>query len=248
MRFTHHPLAVAHLTQPFGTNWAKDDLYKKMGMLGHNGLDYRAPLGTPCYAVADGWYEPEEEGINLPRGYGINGRLWIDDGAEKLEVIYGHLQKNVAARGLVRAGDVVGLADSTGASTGHHLHFGVRRHRVLNNTGGREIVDVNNGFFGWVDPAPYLPDAVEFYVDKRYGQPRSVAREVLFKPSYLWFKRKTGRYPKDNEVLAFIYGYWPYEAVIDPAMYVIWREMTFPDYAKLLKRPPEELARGLRGY
>lgn len=249
MRFSHAPLDNTYTTQPFGTNWAPDDLYHKFGMLGHNGLDFRASNGTPVYAVADGIleYEKETENFNNPNGYGINARLWVDGVDVQYEVIYGHLKEVVAPNGLVRAGTLIAYSDTTGAATGPHLHFGVRRWNV-GPSGRTSVQDYSNGYFGWVDPAPYLPQAPEFPVDVRYSEPRSLGRELAFKPSKLWFRMKTKREMTEREETAFVYGYWPYEAIIDPAMYVVWREMTFPAYSKLLGRKPEEIAKGLRGY
>ncbi|SCF17581.1 Peptidase family M23 [Micromonospora viridifaciens] len=102
----------------------------------HPGVDLAAPLGTPIVAAADGrvtragWYG----------GYG--NYTCIDHGradGQRLSTCYGHQSKLLVSPGQrVRAGQVIGLVGSTGASTGPHLHFEVR-------LGGRAV-----------DPLPWI--------------------------------------------------------------------------------------------
>ena len=50
----------------------------------------------------------------------------------------------------VKCGDLLGLGDSTGLSTGDHLHFGLKpcnKDGVSSNEG--------NGYFGAIDPIPF---------------------------------------------------------------------------------------------
>lgn len=46
------PLDYIYITQGFGKNDVP--FYKELNMLGHNGIDYRASVGTRCKAVIDG--------------------------------------------------------------------------------------------------------------------------------------------------------------------------------------------------
>ncbi len=50
----------------------------------------------------------------------------------------------------VEMGDIIGYADSTGASTGDHLHFGMKFIK------GGETINKDNGYLGAVDPLPYF--------------------------------------------------------------------------------------------
>ncbi len=102
----------------------------------HPGVDIAVPIGTPIAAAAAGrvsqagWYG----------GYG--NYTCIDHGqvnGQRLSTCYGHQSRLLVSPGqLVRAGQVIGLSGSTGASTGPHLHFEVR-------LGGRPV-----------DPLPWL--------------------------------------------------------------------------------------------
>lgn len=89
----------------------------------HYGVDFAASTGTPVLAAADG--------VALAAGwhYGYGNYLLLyhgktDDGASVV-TLYAHLQEpSPLAVGMpVKAGDVVGLAGTTGVSTGPHLHF-----------------------------------------------------------------------------------------------------------------------------
>ena len=135
-------------SQSFGGN---PDMYKPMGLKGHNGLDLYYKKGTPIVAPIDMTVQSTTTDTD---GYGIYVRAFtdlVDD--EKLDLVFGHLDKKVVKAGdKVKQGDLIGYGDSTGFSTGHHLHFGIRV-RDKNNT----VLNYNNGYFGYIDPEPFLP-------------------------------------------------------------------------------------------
>jgi Peptidase family M23 len=124
------------ITQPFGVNPAD---YAKFGMAGHNGIDYGLPSGTPVLAATNGLaYVLYEAG-----GFGN----YIQIVGPQYKTIYAHLQKALVANGaLVSEGQVIGLSDNTGNSSGPHLHFGVKPIPQ----------DNNNGYFGAIDPQPLI--------------------------------------------------------------------------------------------
>jgi murein DD-endopeptidase MepM/ murein hydrolase activator NlpD len=102
---------------------------------GHLGIDIAAGLGAPVWAADAGVVTIAQGGWN--GGYG--NVVMIDHGNGYVTV-YGHLsQINVVACQGVSSGQLIGLAGSTGNSTGPHLHFEVR---------------LNGGF---VDPWYVLP-------------------------------------------------------------------------------------------
>jgi len=90
----------------------------------HLGLDLRAVLGTPVSNVGPGYVDFAD--WNGGYGWCVICRITLSDG--EWEVRHGHLQRfNVVAGQKVSPGDIVGFADSTGHSTGNHLHWEVRR-------------------------------------------------------------------------------------------------------------------------
>jgi murein DD-endopeptidase MepM/ murein hydrolase activator NlpD len=90
---------------------------------GHPGIDIAAGLGAPVWAAAAGTVTIAQGGWN--GGYG--NVVMIDHNNGYLTV-YGHLsQLNVVPCEGVSAGTPIGLAGSTGNSTGPHLHFEIRQ-------------------------------------------------------------------------------------------------------------------------
>lgn len=139
------PLDKIFITQEFGKN---PEVYKQFGLKGHNGIDLRtrfidSPLGHRYVtASADGKIERlENQG---KKGYGLHIRIRHSDGSMTL---YAHLQKTYVIQGqIVVRGQQIGLTGNSGFSSGPHLHF---EYRPAN-------ADVNNGYYGAVDPLPLL--------------------------------------------------------------------------------------------
>lgn len=131
------------ITQVFGVN---PEIYKKWGFPGHNGVDYGIPNGTPVNSAAAGTVSQVsfEHG-----GYGNYVKLIHKDGAKTYYTYYAHLASAAVAAGQkVKAGQVIGYSNNTGASTGPHLHFGLK------------IEGENPAYKGYVDPTPYFTAAV----------------------------------------------------------------------------------------
>ena len=84
----------------------------------HHGLDIRASLGAPIYAV--------DNGVVVYAGWNDfgYGNLVVIDHGNGWTSVYGHLsQWNVSCGASVFRGNLIGLAGSTGRSSGAHLHF-----------------------------------------------------------------------------------------------------------------------------
>jgi len=127
------------ITQNFGEN---PGLYSQWGFPGHNGVDFGIANGTPVLAAAKGVVDKVsfEDG-----GYGNYVKLRHTDGAATFYTYYAHLmQASVAAGQSVEAGAVIGHSNNTGASTGPHLHFGLRSS------------DTSGAYKGYLDPLPHL--------------------------------------------------------------------------------------------
>jgi len=87
----------------------------------HNGVDIDTDTGDLVYAVMDGTIS----GVgNLGKyAYGKWITINLNNG---LTVLYGHLAaQSVSVGQHVKMGDIIGYSDSTGYSTGSHLHFSV---------------------------------------------------------------------------------------------------------------------------
>lgn len=92
----------------------------------HTGIDIAVPLGTPVRAAQNGVVVLATTNVanGVPVGFGTY--IVISHGGG-LYTLYGHLsQLDVRVGQRVGTGDVIGLAGSTGNSTGPHLHFEVR--------------------------------------------------------------------------------------------------------------------------
>lgn len=85
----------------------------------HNGIDIKAPRGTPVVATADG----QVSYAGMRRGYGMVVEIDHGDGVAS---IYGHLDSIDIAEGVsVLQGEVVGELGSTGNASTPHVHYEV---------------------------------------------------------------------------------------------------------------------------
>ena len=117
------PVEGAWVSQPFGcTAYAREPVDRSCasGHI-HTGIDLAVPSGTPVHAALDGIAHV----VVSATGFGLHVVL---DNGDGLTTLYGHLSAVAVRDGdVVSAGDVIGLAGSSGNSSGPHLHFEVRR-------------------------------------------------------------------------------------------------------------------------
>lgn len=136
------------ITQGFGENPA---MYKPFGMKGHNGIDFGDRGDDRIFAPMSGHVKLKDSGKS---GYGLHIKMRDS----KKEVVLGHLREVFVNDGqYVNVGDKIGLMGNTGFSTAKHLHFGLRY--LIPSDGDRwswQVQDYNNGYFGYVDPSPFL--------------------------------------------------------------------------------------------
>jgi murein DD-endopeptidase MepM/ murein hydrolase activator NlpD len=93
----------------------------------HQGLDYRAPTGTPVAAMNSGQ-------VILARELFFEGNCVVIDHGQGLLTLYLHLSQFKIKEGeSVKRGQVIGLSGATGRVTGPHLHAAVRWRGVYLN-------------------------------------------------------------------------------------------------------------------
>jgi len=108
-----NPCPGAVLTSRFGMRFHPILHVRKM----HTGVDLAAPYGTKILAAADG----KVIFTGWRRGY---GKTVIIDHGGGLTTLYGHCASYLTAPGrIVKRGQPIARMDSTGLSTGNHLHF-----------------------------------------------------------------------------------------------------------------------------
>jgi murein DD-endopeptidase MepM/ murein hydrolase activator NlpD len=122
-------------------------LYSNMN--GHNGLDIPAKRWQPIYAAQSG--RVDEVCTEVARGLGVGVRTLAPNGKWYRHRYWHLIAIDVESGDELNTGDLIGYADSTGFSSGDHLHFELkevdRDGRVLNQ---------GNGYFGAVDPLPFM--------------------------------------------------------------------------------------------
>jgi len=103
----------------------------------HQGWDFSAPIGTPCYAIADGTVV----GVRNAGAYGLQVLIrfqfdFDDDGdQDTLFAFYSHLSSVSVKKGdKVKVGQQVGKTGDSGNARGMrgkdaHLHFEIRYRR-----------------------------------------------------------------------------------------------------------------------
>lgn len=132
------------LTQGFA---ARPEVYKQFGLVGHNGLDWGTPTGTPIVAVAEGKaveiaFAEGEKGADA-KGFGNYVKLEHSWG----QSLYAHLSKiDLKKNDAIKEGSQLGLSGNTGFSSGPHLHFGLRV----------DPYNTSDGWRGYTNPAWFL--------------------------------------------------------------------------------------------
>ena len=139
-KFTHWPTKYKRINQPFGT---RPNVYGKFGLPGHEGFDIAATKGSEIYSVADGVVYQVVPNPR-PHNYGIHVRIKHINGYKS---IYAHSQEVLVNVGdVVKGGQVIALADNTGNSFGHHLHFTLKNKENSKSNWPYDIIDPTRFF------------------------------------------------------------------------------------------------------
>lgn len=170
MKFSmSYPVKPLFINQKFG-EVANLDYYKKNGLtfVGHNGIDFMAKHGQPVYASHDGVAYPE---VDNRSGHGvvvITSNTYEYNGTQAyFKTIYWHFIPEIPVHWgqAVNKGDILGYADSTGLSTGDHLHFGLKPMSGANPWESTNL-EQNNGYSGAIDPMPYFDGTYAYNENK----------------------------------------------------------------------------------
>lgn len=118
-----YPVKPLVVNQAFGIY---NPAYKRFGFSLHNGIDYAAVSGKHALAMCDGVVK--EVGYNDGSGnfvrYRTLGPVTVGDRTGIVEFIYMHAEYTlVGEEQVLKAGDPLMVCDSTGFSTGDHLHI-----------------------------------------------------------------------------------------------------------------------------
>lgn len=130
--------------------------YPLIGLKGHNGLDFKAWKREPIFHSAnfDGWAKTEKDpdggiGVDIISNEPI---LEYEGKMHYIKIRNWHCHEIIVHDGQkVKMGDPIALAGNTGASSGVHLHFGLK----ICNKDGRNTIIGGNGYYGAINPAPY---------------------------------------------------------------------------------------------
>lgn len=132
------PLDSVFITQRFGKTVSSERLYVSGS---HSGTDFRAAVGTPVYAVADGTVKGIGDTDNTCPRASFGKWIFIEHDIG-LSTTYGHLSKWIVNEGdQVKKGDLIAYSGNTGRSTGPHLHLTVYATEGVN---GQEGVRITN--------------------------------------------------------------------------------------------------------
>ncbi|MBX4195473.1 peptidoglycan DD-metalloendopeptidase family protein [Candidatus Parcubacteria bacterium] len=122
------PLDSVIVTQQFGLTSSSGRLYSSGT---HNGIDFRASVGTPVKSVRGGVVEAMGN-TDDQRGCYSYGRWVLIRHDNGLSSLYAHLSASIITQGqVVTAGQIIGYsggqprAYGSGYSTGPHLHLGL---------------------------------------------------------------------------------------------------------------------------
>ena len=119
------PLDQIKVTQYFGkTDFATANPQVYNGS-GHNGVDFRASIGTKIKASSSGVVSGTGNS-DLVRGCYSYGKWVLIKHPNGLSTLYAHLSLPTVSVGHeVATGETIGYSGNTGYTTGPHLHFGV---------------------------------------------------------------------------------------------------------------------------
>lgn len=167
----------------------------------HEGIDFApvAPITGPLYVLAAQRGVVSQVGYNA-QGYGNYVRIDHDWNGQRWVTWYGHMASTQVNEGqFVTAGQILGIAGSTGFSTGTHVHLTLQR--IGSGLPNYVVDDV-------VDPEPFLVSSPVPFDEASWVADVTVIDGTVMKPGETFVKtwriRNTGTRPWiDGYRLAF---------------------------------------------
>ncbi len=154
------PLDNIYITQKFGKTVGAEKLYTSGS---HNGVDFRASVGTRVKNVLDGVVLGTGNTDQYPGCYSFGKWVFVQH-SNGLSTIYGHLSVITAQQGQkLSTGDTIGFSGNTGYSTGPHLHIsvyasqGVKIEKFVNSKGCKQATIPLADIKAYLDPLAYFP-------------------------------------------------------------------------------------------
>lgn len=149
------PVKNPYITQGFGfTDFATTYGAGVYNGKGHNGVDFRAPIGTQILAAEAGVVKDTGNTDIICPG-GSYGKWVIIEHAGNLSTLYGHLSSISIAKGAqVTRGQVMGYSGETGYATGPHVHLTVYASNTYRLYKTKNCGLVPAG--GYINPLDYL--------------------------------------------------------------------------------------------
>jgi murein DD-endopeptidase MepM/ murein hydrolase activator NlpD len=155
------PLDNVYVTQLFGKTVAAKRLYASGS---HSGVDFKASVGTPVKAMADGTVRGVGDTDTTCPGASFGKWVFVefDNG---LSATYGHLSLPKAYTGQkVSRGEVIGYSGATGHVTGPHLHVTIYASSAASvqtvpskSCSGKTLTQPLAATNAYLDPMIYLP-------------------------------------------------------------------------------------------
>lgn len=132
------PLDKVLITQRFGKTVSSERLYVSGS---HSGMDFRAAVGTPVYAVSDGVVKGI--GNTDDQCFRASFGKWVFiDHDNGLSTTSAHLSSHKVSEGQrVKRGELIGYSGNSGRSTAPHLHLTVYASKGIDGGQGARITN-----------------------------------------------------------------------------------------------------------
>lgn len=189
----YRSIATNRKTQGFGLKNTAPSLlasYQSFGLAFHQGLDFSLWYKEPIFWNCNQRGEVIYAGGDVNEGMGVSVISRDTDGTYYQHRFW-HLIRFACKSGdILESGEIIGYGDSTGFSTGNHLHYDLKKVRK-NENGTYTTLNWNNGVKGAIDPTPYFKNKFILDVMKELSEEcLTLAQKVLKLIKRLWQKQQ----------------------------------------------------------